>query len=287
MLDRCNQGSKNDQHWHLTAKELLWVPWTYNFVSNTSCCMQWPWTRTMSQERFITPLLVLCVQLFTLDHRKTTKSVIINTAEDISPWHKYLCFVGNMSFLCSSHTTDINFLNIPTSCNWQLIFFTSRQRLNASYWCLQWTLPFAGPQSNLHIPRADPGSKKHISHFTLCCSGGERQRSFFPFLLDLCIHSRIGIRDSKSKDAQKKVAAHRHFLLHWLSFLCQGEGNTGRIASIGSIYCAESGKDWVDLLSRIPDLRVVNIFLFLSKTCSTRKPPKEEEEEEEEEAEIE
>jgi len=43
----------------------------------------------------------------------------------------------------------------------------------------------------------------------------------------------------------------------------------------------------VDLLSRIPDLRVVNIFLFLSKTCSTRKPPKEEEEEEEEEAEIE
>jgi hypothetical protein len=88
MLNRCNQGSKNDQHWHLTAKEVLWVPWTYNFVSNTSCCMQWPWTWTMSQERFITPLLVLCVQLFTLDHRKTTKSVIINTAEDISPWHK-------------------------------------------------------------------------------------------------------------------------------------------------------------------------------------------------------
>lgn len=189
MLDRCNQGSKNDQHWHLTAKELLWVPWTYNFVSNTSCCMQWPWTRTMSQERFITPLLVLCVQLFTLDHRKTTKSVIINTAEDISPWHKYLCFGGNMSFLCSRQTTDINFLNIRTSCNWQMIFFASRQRLNASYWCLQCTLPFARPQSNLHIPRADPGSKKHISHFTLCCSGGERQRSFFPFLLDWCIHS--------------------------------------------------------------------------------------------------
>jgi hypothetical protein len=49
--------------------------------------------------------------------------------------------------------------------------------------------------------------------------------------------SRIGIGDSKSKDAQKKkVAAHRHFLRHWLSFLCQGEGNIGRIASIGSIY---------------------------------------------------
>ncbi len=94
-----------------------------------------------------------------------------------------------------------------------------------------------------------------------------RRTSAFFFSLSTWLmysQSRIGIGDSKSKDVQKKVAAHRHFLLHWFSFLCQGEGNTGRIASIGSIYWAESGKDWVDLLPRIPDLRVVNISFFLS-----------------------
>ncbi len=222
--------------------------------------------------------------------QKTTKSVRYSchicgdTGHKIIDCPKY----NDMQQKISVHDTNICAL-VATWVSYVLdiqltlissIFPTSRQRLNASYWCLRWTLSFAGPQSNLHIPRGDPGSKKHISHFTLCCSGGEHQRSFFPFLLDWCIHSlgsKLEIQNQKID--RKKVAAHRHFLRHWLSFLCQGEGNIGRIASIGSIYWAESGKDRVDLLSRIPDLRVVNVFtFFLSKTCSTRKRPKEEEE---------
>ncbi len=149
-----------------------------------------------------------------------------------------------MSFLCSRHTTDINFLNIPTSCKWQMIFFTSRQRLNASCWCLQWTLPFAGPQSNLHIPRADPRSKKHISHFTLCCSGGERQRSFFPFLLDWCIHSLGSELEIQNQKMHRKKWQHiAIFCFTGLVSCVKGEGTTGRIASIGSIYLSRIRKE--------------------------------------------
>jgi hypothetical protein len=92
--------------------------------------------------------------------------------------------------------------------------------------------------------------------------------------------SRIGIGDSKSKDAQKKVAAHRHFLLHWLSFLCQ-RGRHYWSYCIHREHLFEPNPERTEWIcfpgSQIYESSIFFSF-FLYKTCSTRKPPKEEEE---------